>query len=115
MSSRSGGLDALIAEDGADLSGGQRQRIEIARALVRNPAIIVMDEATSSLDPITELAIDEAIRRRGSSCIVIAHRLSTIRDSDEILMLNDGAVVERGTHDSLMALGGEYARLVVTQ
>lgn len=115
VSSRSGGLDALIAEDGADLSGGQRQRIEIARALVRNPAIIVMDEATSSLDPITELAIDEAIRRRGSSCIVIAHRLSTIRDSDEILMLNDGAVVERGTHDSLMALGGEYARLVVTQ
>lgn len=112
LARRPGGLDSELSEAGADLSGGQRQRLEIARALVRNPSIIVMDEATSALDPITELKIDQAIRRRGATTIVIAHRLSTIRDSDEILCLSGGVVVERGTHEDLMARQGAYAALV---
>lgn len=112
---RNGGYQYRILEGGKDFSGGQRQRMEIARVLAQDPTIIIMDEATSALDAKTEYDVVNSIKDRGITCIVIAHRLSTIRDCDEIIVMDHGVIVERGTHEELMKAQGLYTRLVINE
>ena len=111
------GYETLVGERGATLSGGERQRLAIARALLKNPPILILDEATSALDTVTEARIQKALKvlMQGRTTLVIAHRLSTIRDADRVVVLEHGRIVEQGDYRTLVAEGGAFARLVATQ
>lgn len=110
--SRRGGYELQLKTDGSNLSGGERQRIELARALAKNPSVLILDEATSALDTDLEAQLMQNIRHRGNSCIIIAHRLITTRYCDEILVLDKGVIVQRGTPEELLAVPGLYKELI---
>jgi ATP-binding cassette subfamily B protein len=111
------GYETVLVERGANLSHGQRQLVAIARAILADPDILILDEATSNVDTRTEQHLQEALLRlmKGRTSFVIAHRLSTIRDADQVLVIRDGEVIERGTHEALLAEGGFYHRLYMSQ
>jgi ATP-binding cassette, subfamily B, heavy metal transporter len=111
------GYESIVGERGLKLSGGEKQRVAIARMLLKDPPIVILDEATSALDTRNEQAIQEALQSlsRNRTTLVIAHRLSTIVEADQILVMNDGQIIERGKHAELIALGGTYAKMWAAQ